>query len=227
VTPIVDPLAGPPKLLAHDGAARHATPGSLEAFQLALRIGADGVHTRAWTDPGGQVLVGRPPRRFRRGTPAVGLEELSAVVDGVRTTVALGVEDRATAAEVLRWARVRGAVERLWVCSTDPALLAELRSESMAAKLFHVGDPASAERGPEHHVAALRESGVDGLVVDEERVGAGFVALAHRFGRMVVAAGADYERTARRAIGNGVDAVTGADVEALAAARGEEAGPPR
>jgi len=80
-------------------------------------------------------------------------------------------------------------------------------------------DPESEGSGPEAHAAHLRRLSIDGVLINEERATAGMVALMHRFGRLVVAVGANYRRTAGRALSNGADGVCGTDAEALADAR--------
>lgn len=218
--PVVPPLLDPPVLLAHRGASRHAEPDSLEAHRLALRLGASGLLTTVRSGQDGPVL-GAEPRRLRRraASQAVTLRELYDSLGRGRVEVALRVPDVPTGRAVASEARRLGEIERLWICSTELSVLVELRADTAAARLLHHCTPASAEGGAERHASRLRSSGIDGILVAESEVSAGLVALMHRFGRLVVAEGADHERTAVRGLGNGVDGVVGNDVEALVEAR--------
>ena len=64
-------LLVPPVGFAHRGARAHAPENTLEAFALALRLGATGLETDAWLTADGQVVldhdgvvkVGRRKRR--------------------------------------------------------------------------------------------------------------------------------------------------------------------
>ena len=48
VAPRIDRLLESPITFAHRGARAHAPDNTLEAFDLALRLGADGIETDAW-----------------------------------------------------------------------------------------------------------------------------------------------------------------------------------
>ncbi len=219
MSPSVDPILDPPLLFATAEGSRGAGPGSPHSHNIAADQGADGVHTEATLEEAGRVLVGPAPRRFRRTPARLDLTDLYEDPDAKQLSHMFAVDRLETAEAVLDISRRHTRIQRLWICSGDVELLEVLRSVSPAVRLLHHSDPAREPLGAEQHAARLRTAGIDGVLVEENNVSAGLVALMHRFGRLVVAHGAHYERTARRALGHGVDAVTGANPLLLVAAR--------
>lgn len=168
-------------------------------------------------------MVGGSTRFMRRRTLSVPLSELwPGFVAAEDVAIDLTRTDDPNAAEVARCveqARDRGYRGRVSVMSPEEQLLGELSASSLTVLegvgTLHLSDPRSTEKGAEAHAAALREVGIDGVVAPEDHASAGLVALMHRFGRIVLAQGTDFRRTARRALAIGVDGIIGADAEAL------------
>lgn len=181
--------------------------------------GIDCVRVAAWTtvDSGGSPaielgpvghrasLLGGLRRSSRSGCP---MNELLEGIDGC-TGLAVVPSDADNALGVVAEARRLGMLERLWVTSTDLAVLEVVRGDSPATRLLHTCDPAVQPRGAERHAAVLREREIQGVMVPTDRVGAGLVALMHRFGRIVGTEGAEYARMVRAALVAGVDIVCG------------------
>src|SRR5438309_8714010 len=53
----VAPLLDPPIAFAHRGGCAHAPENTLEAFKLALRLGATGLESDAWITADGHVVL--------------------------------------------------------------------------------------------------------------------------------------------------------------------------
>ena len=68
--PVTLPAGGPATVLfAHRGARAHAPENTLEAFELALRLGATGLESDVWVTADGQAVLdhdGVVRRRLRR-----------------------------------------------------------------------------------------------------------------------------------------------------------------
>lgn len=141
-------------------------------------------------------------------------ELLEAVPD--RTSLVVEPTGAEVARDVVREALLLGMLERLWVRSPDLAILDAVRAGSPAARLLHSCVPTAQPQGAERHAAVLRERDIQGVMVPVDRVGAGLVALMHRFGRSVAAEGAEHPRMVRAAVSAGVDVVSGPTARALA-----------
>ncbi len=214
---VSESILDPPMLFARVGDAGLAEGDSLDTWTVAARLGADGL--LAVLNPGdkGDWVVGRARGRLRGRSATVPLQALWEAVGATSLDLALEVPDADAGAVVLEQAAARGLSGRLWACSADLETLGGLVAAGV--RCLHSCDPESEGSGPEAHAAHLRRLGIDGALINEERATAGMVALMHRFGRLVVAVGANYRRTAGRALSNGADGVCGTDAEALADAR--------
>ena len=69
----------PPVLFAHRGAKAHARDNTIDAFELALRLGSTGMETDAWVTRDGEVVLDHDgwhrwfPRRWIRDVDRVDL----------------------------------------------------------------------------------------------------------------------------------------------------------
>jgi glycerophosphoryl diester phosphodiesterase len=223
-------------LFAHRGARAHAPENTIEAFTLALRLGATGLESDVWlTSDGVAVLdhdgvVGGPFRR--RPLSAVPRDDLPghipALADlyeavGPSVPVSLDVKDPAAFDEVLRVARTAGAVEHLWLCHPDASTLAGWRSASEAVRLVHSTRLGALGVGPERHAARLRADGIDAVNLHHSEWSGGLTTLVHRFGRLTLGWDAQHVRVIRGLLDMGIDGVFGDHVDRLvdAAAGGD------
>jgi len=226
--PTYPPLSLPAVLFAHRGARAHAPENTLEAFRLALRLGATGIRSTAWCSADGAVVLdasGSVGGRFRRrpigGTAAADLpEELVTLADlygeiGAEFELYLEVPDPAALDPVLSAASANGALARLWLSHPDLEELASWRNRCGAARLVHSTRIPSMERGPEHHGARLRELAVDAVDLHHMEWSAGSVALYHRFGRYCIGSDAQQERVILSLLAMGIDGVVSDHVDRL------------
>src|SRR5207302_1795580 len=132
----MDSLLSPPIGFAHRGARAHARQeNSIEAFQLAMKLGATGLESDVWMtadglpvlDHDGVVKVGRRKRAVgdvnRADLPehVPTLEELYAEC-GTTFDLSLDVKDPDAASHVVAVARAAGgddALHKLWLCHHD------------------------------------------------------------------------------------------------------------
>jgi glycerophosphoryl diester phosphodiesterase len=222
------PLSLPAILFAHRGARAHAPENTLEAFRLAIRLGASGLESDVWvTADGAAVLdhdgmVGGVFRRRRiaevdRGDlpehiPTLG--ELYAEC-GAEMELSLDVKDAAAIGVVLAAAEAAGALARLWLCHPDLEVLASWRDAAGPARLVHSTRVSAMDRGPEHHAARLREAGVDAVNLHHAEWTAGSVALYHRFGRYCLGWDAQQLRIVVSLLDMGIDGVFSDHVDRL------------
>ncbi len=226
--PTYPPLSLPAVLFAHRGARAHAPENTMEAFRLALRLGATGIRSTAWASADGAVVLdasGSVGGRFRRrpisGSAAAELpDELVTLADlfgevGAEYELFLEVPDPGALDLVLGAATAAGALARLWLSHPDLDELASWRDRCGAARLVHTTRQASMERGPEHHGARLRELGVDAVELHHMEWGAGSVALYHRFGRYCIGSDAQQERVISALLDMGIDGVVSDHVDRM------------
>jgi glycerophosphoryl diester phosphodiesterase len=215
-------------LFAHRGARAHAPENTIEAFTLALRLGASGLESDVWlTADGVAVLdhdgvVGGPFRRrsiasVDRSALPEHVPTLAELYDSVGPSVplSLDVKDPAAFDEVVRVARTVGAVEHLWLCHPDASLLAGWRSASEAVRLVHSTRLGVLGVGPERHAARLRADGIDGINLHHAEWSGGLTALVHRFGRLALGWDAQHVRVIRGLLDIGIDGVFSDHVDRL------------
>jgi glycerophosphoryl diester phosphodiesterase len=226
----VEPLRRPPIAFAHRGARAHAPENTIEAFQLALRLGATGLESDVWlTADGVPVLahdgrVGRGLRRRRLADlPRSALPgSVPSLADlygecGTGFELSLDVYDPAAVEAVVDVARAagNGARERLWLCHPDWEQLAGWRSEWADVHLVNSTRRDDLRQGPERRAAQLSDAGVDAINLHHSDWTGGLTTLFHRFGRLAFAWGAQHERIVRGLARMGIDGVYGDHVDRL------------
>jgi glycerophosphoryl diester phosphodiesterase len=215
-------LDRPPIAFAHRGARAHAPENTVEAFSLALRLGATGLETDVWVTADGVAvcdhdgLVGRRPRRRPIASlPRSELPEhvpdatdLRSVLDeGVHLSV--DVKDPAAAAPLLH---ALGAddptlLSRVWLCHDDHDLLLAWRELAPQVRLVDTTRLKRLDSGPERHAATLREKGIDAVNLHHTDWTGGLVTLFHRFGVRAWGWDAQHERILDGLFDMGIDAV--------------------
>jgi glycerophosphoryl diester phosphodiesterase len=216
----IQSIRKPPIGFAHRGARAHAPENTLEAFQLALRLGAAGLESDVWLTADGVpvldhdgVVGGRIRKRAIRSVDRPdlpgsipSLEDLYATC-GTDFELSLDVKDAAAAPAVLDVARAAGAVERLWLCHPDLERVTEWRE---LADDVHLVDSTRLNRireGPERRAATLAASGIDAINMYATDWTGGLTTLFHRFERLAFAWDAQQERVLRSLLDIGVDGV--------------------
>ena len=179
-------LLSPPIGFAHRGARAHANENTLEAFDLALRLGATGLETDVWLTRDGQVVldhdgvVGRRPSR-----------------KPIRTVDRAALPRHIPTLDEL-YARV----------GPDIPLSIDVKDPDTFSATVEVARRAKAcERGLERHVAQLTEDAIDVLNMPHLDWTGGNVALAHRFGRFAFAWDAQLDRIIVSTLDMGIDGV--------------------
>jgi glycerophosphoryl diester phosphodiesterase len=218
----MEPLLHPPLGFAHRGARADAPDNTLEAFSLALRLGAPGLESDVWLtsdgvpvlDHDGVVRHGLRRRRIaavpRKQLPAhiPSLEELyGACGDGFH--LSLDVKDADAVAPVIAVARAAGdaAVGRLWLCHFDLRQLVAWRALSGDVHLVDSTRLRRIKEGPERRAAVLADAGVDAINLHATDWTGGLTTLFHRFERLAFAWDAQFERVLRSLLDMGCDAV--------------------
>ncbi len=232
MSPRLPSLHRPPIGFAHRGARAHAPENTIEAFELALRLGASGLESDVWLTSDGVAVLDHdgvvrsglrrvPISQRRRGElPAhiPTLEELYASV-GTGFELSLDVKDPAAFDAVLAVAGAAGdgAVGRLWLCHHDWRLVASWRAASDEVRLVDSTHLKRVPEGLEQRAAALADAGIDALNLHHSEWSGGQAALLHRFERLCFGWDAQHERIIEELLDAGLDGVYSDHVDRLTA----------
>jgi glycerophosphoryl diester phosphodiesterase len=226
-------LRRPPIGFAHRGARAHAPENTLEAFRLALRLGATGLESDVWLTADGQAVLdhdGVVGGRLRRSSIAsVERHALPSHIPTLRELyeecgtdfeLSLDLKDAAAAAEVVAVARDvgAGAEARLWLCHHEWQVAASWRELSPAARLVDSTRVRRMAQGPERHAAAVAAAGIDVVNLHHTDWNGGRVALFHRFGLLAFGWDCQHERVLDDLLDAGIDAVYSDHVDRMVTA---------
>jgi glycerophosphoryl diester phosphodiesterase len=227
----VQSMLNPPIGFAHRGAKAHAPENTLEAFQLALRLGATGLESDVWLTADGVpvldhdgIVGGRVRRRpissvARADLPGTmpTLEALYATC-GADYELSLDVKDPSAAAPVIAAGRAAGAVRRLWLCHPEFEQVAEWRGLDPDVRLVDSTRLRRIKEGPERRAASMREAGIDAVNLHASDWSGGLTTLFHRFERLAFGWDAQQERVLHDLLSKGVDGVYSDHVDRMVAA---------
>jgi glycerophosphoryl diester phosphodiesterase len=217
----------PPVLFAHRGARAHARENTIEAFELALRLGATGLETDVWRTADGRVVLDhdgihrRLPRRsiadvdrsaLRAHIPT--LEEFYAAV-GTEHPLSVDVKDPEAFDPMVRIAREHEAAHRLWVCHWDLDLLVEWRARAPEVRLVNSTRLERLPQGPERRAAELARERIDAVNLRRRDWTGGLTTLFHRFEVLSFGWDAQHDHQIEALIDMGIDAVYSDHVDRL------------
>jgi glycerophosphoryl diester phosphodiesterase len=218
----VPAAVAPPYAFAHRGARAHAPENTLEAFSLALRLGATGLESDVWITADGEAvldhdgLVGRRPRRRpiatvdRRDLPphVPTLAELYETC-GTAPQISLDVKDPAAFDRVVAVARAAGddTLTHLWLCHPRWEQVAEWRGRCADVRLVDSTRLDRIKEGPERRAATLAARGVDALNMHHLDWTGGLTTLVHRFGVLAFGWDAQTPRVLAELVDAGIDGV--------------------
>jgi glycerophosphoryl diester phosphodiesterase len=215
-------LLDTPVAFAHRGARAHAQENTLDAFILALRLGATGIETDVWLtaddvpvlDHDGTVRRRRRKVALRRVPAAdlpahlASLSELLALL-GPQTHLSIDLKEPDAGPIVVDTVRrlQPSLLPRLWLCHADWRVVAGLRDLDPEIKLVDSTRLARLKEGPERRAATLREHGVDAINLHHTDWTGGLTTLFHRFERLALAWDLQHERVLRDVLRMGVDGI--------------------
>lgn len=226
----MDPLLRPPIGFAHRGARAHAQENTLEAFRLALRLGASGLESDVWLTADGVPVLDHDglARGGLRRTPIAqvaraalpphmpSLAELFADC-GTDYHLSLDVKDPAAAEAVVRTAREAGmALDRLWLCHPDWELVASWRGLADDVRLVDSTRMRRIKEGAERRAASLADAGIDAVNMHAGDWTGGMATLFHRFERYCFGWDAQHDRVLDALLRMGIDAVYSDHVDRMA-----------
>jgi len=216
----VPPTRRPPIAFAHRGGQAHAPANTLEAFRLALRLGATGLESDVRLTADGVPVLDhdgvagrwwrrRPISSFRRDQLPPGIPSLAELYEacGADYELSLDVKDTESAGAVVDVARAAGGEDRLWLCHPSWEQVAEWRALSQAVRLVDSTRLRHMREGPERRAARLAEAGVDAVNLHHSDWNLGLATLFHRFERLTLAWDCQHGPALDRALADGADGV--------------------
>jgi glycerophosphoryl diester phosphodiesterase len=215
-------LRRPPIGFAHRGARANAPENTLEAFTLAVRLGATGIESDVWLTRDGEAVLDhdgvvrsglrrRPIASCDRAELPSHIPTLAELYDAVGTDldVSLDVKDPAAFDRTLQVAEAAGghAVERLWLCYHDWQQVARWRETCAAVRLVDSTFLGHMPSGPEERAATLAAVGVDAVNLHHSEWTGGLTSLFHRFEVLCFGWDAQHDRILDDLLDAGIDAV--------------------
>lgn len=212
-------LVDPPILFAHRGARAHAPENTLEAFLLALRLGATGIESDVWCTVDGVAVLDHDGEVRSRGRrrPIADIERsrlpghvpsLAELLEKLPAgfPVSLDVKSPEAYAPTLAVLRETGFEDSSWLCHPDWNLVASWRG-STTARLVDSTRLARIKEGPERRLASLRDAGIDALNMHHTDWNGGLVTLAHRFDRFALGWDMQHDHVLDAGLRMGMDGV--------------------
>jgi glycerophosphoryl diester phosphodiesterase len=222
MVPSLPSIRIPPIGFAHRGAKAHAPENTLEAFALALRLGATGLESDVWVTADGVAVLdhdgvvgSRVRRRSIRDVARADLPaHIPALADlyaecGSGFELSLDVKDPDAMAPTVDVARAAGddAPAKLWLCHHDWRQLAEWRSSYPDVRLVDSTRFRALRDGPERRAAQLHDAGLDAINLHESDWTGGLATLFHRFEVLTFGWDAQFDRVLDNLLGMGLDGV--------------------
>lgn len=235
-------LLDPPIMFAHRGARAHAPENTIEAFELARRLGATGLESDVWLTADGEVVLDHdgevrrgpfrkvPIERLRRDELPEHIPTLTELIAACGTDLHLSLDLKApdTGPAVIGVLRrdAPDLLPRTWLCHPDVEVLVTLRGVDERVRLVNSTRLAKIDEGPERRAARLAAAGVDGVNLRNLDWNGGLVALFHRFDRTAFSWDLQFEHHLRPAFRMGIDAVYSDHVDRMYEAFRAELGAP-
>lgn len=208
-------LLSEPILFAHRGASAYAPENTLDAFSLALKLGANGLESDIWATRDGVLVLdhdGVVKSRLRSKRIAEidrlalpphipSLEQLLQHC-GTQYQLSLDVKDPVVFETIERTvANIdESMLDRLWLCHPNCDLLISKRELTRKCKLVDSTRLVKIKEGPERRAATLSANGIEAFNMHYSDWNGGLVTLFHRFN--IVSFGWDLQHEA--VIENGV-----------------------
>jgi glycerophosphoryl diester phosphodiesterase len=222
VAPPLPSLEVPPIGFAHRGARAHAPENTLQAFELALRLGATGLESDVWQTSDGEVVLDhdgrfrvgwrrRPIARLRREQLPSHVPTLSELFERCGTSyhLSLDLKDAESGAAVIEVVKARAPelLPRLWLCEDNVDHLKTLRPLDDQVRLVDSTRLRSVKEGPERRAADLAEAGIDAINLHHSDWTGGLTTMYHRFGVRCLAWDLQHPYLLERILAMGMDGV--------------------
>ena len=216
----------------------HAPENTLEAFTLALRLGANGLETDVWTTADGHAVLDHDGvvRRLARNRPisTLRLEELPAHIPtlqslfetcGTDFDLSIDIKDEQSFETSAAAARdCNFDPSRLWLCHYSSAVVIAQRPLLPDVRLVNSTRLPRIKEGLEMRCAKLSTNGIDCLNMHHTDWTGGSTTLVHKFGLFAFGWDCQYGYVLSMALRMGLDAVFSDHVDTMVEAYESEIG---
>ncbi len=223
-------LWSPPVGFAHRGARAHARENTIEAFSLAIRLGATGLETDVWRTADDEIICDHDGvvRRFLLlQTPISELAHtdlpthiptLSDVYTqcGADLPVSVDLKDPDAFGGLVAVARRHDAARLLWVCHEDLDLLIEWRDQAPEVNFVNSTRLERLPQGPERRAAELARERIAAINMRRGDWTGGLTTLFHRFDVLAFGWDAQHSRHIAELVDMGIDGVYSDHVDRMA-----------
>ncbi|MFQ5699707.1 MAG: glycerophosphodiester phosphodiesterase [Myxococcota bacterium] len=219
---------------AHRGARAHAPENTLQAFRLALELGAGGLESDVWLtrdgiavlDHDGRLPDGRSIGEARRSELPAHVPTLSQLYleCGRAFELSLDVKDPAAASRVAAVARAHGEPSRLWLCHPDWQTLSGWRALDSEIHLVDSTQLRHIPEGISARAERLAACGVSAINLHGREWTAAHVVAVQRAGLRAFAWDLQTPRHLERVLELGVDALYSDHVDRMCHALQGKAG---
>lgn len=190
-------------MFAHRGASAHAPENTLDAFRLALKLGATGLETDCWVTRDRQVVLDHDgvvkPKNTKFGIPLrlknkkisqLEFDEIPGEIPKIELLIELAANNYPISIDVCDPDAIEliadivteaSAQQKIYLCHPDIELLRESKLKFPNFKYVNSIRLSKMSEGPERRCANLAKFGVDVLNMHHTDWNGGLVALAHRF----------------------------------------------
>jgi glycerophosphoryl diester phosphodiesterase len=188
-------LVDEPIAFAHRGARAHAPENTIESFQLALKLGANGLESDVWVTDDGDVVLDhdgvvrvrgrkRPISELQRSSLPSHMPTVGEFFEkcGTDFQFSVDIKDENATDGLVSVARECGFdLSRLFVCHWKSAECFSIRERHPDIKVVDSTRLQRLKDGPEMRAALLANKGVDVLNMHISDWSGGLVTLLHRF----------------------------------------------
>jgi glycerophosphoryl diester phosphodiesterase len=210
-----------PIAFAHRGARAHAPENTLEAFQLAIRLGANGLETDAWITKDGEVVLDHDGtvrvRGFRKPIAELTRSQLPRHIPtlaemwetcGTAHELSVDIKDDAVTDVLVNIAQQSHFDPRkLWVCHHRHDEVLSIRQRHSDIRVVDSTRLNRLKNGLEMRSAENSQAGVDAINMHFTDWTGGSVTLAHRFGVLAFAWDIQFAHQLENSLTMGLDAV--------------------
>jgi len=215
-------LLSEPILFAHRGASAYAPENTLDAFSLALKLGASGLESDIWATRDGVLVLdhdgvvksrlrSKPIAEMDRSALPSHIPSLEQLLQhcGTQYQLSLDVKDPVVFETIERTvANIDDTMlDRLWLCHPSCDLLINQRTSTPKCKLVDSTRLAKIKEGPERRAATLAANGIEAFNMHYSDWNGGLVALFHRFNIVSFGWDMQHEAVIENGIRMGLDGV--------------------